>query len=249
VKTFFSVKNLEASVDGKTILYGINLDIQPGQVHALMGPNGSGKSTLASTIMGHPRYKVDQGSVVFHGQDLLALSPDKRAQLGLFLSFQHAPEIDGVIFKDLLRQAYNAVHGDTEKKLNLKEFNQYLNKNMKLLGMDLAMLRRSINTGFSGGEKKRAEMLQLAVLQPKLAVLDEIDSGLDIDAIKTVCQALLAIKKENPEMALLIITHNFRIFEFLKPDVVHIFKNGKIIKTGSSELLQDVASKGFEEYS
>lgn len=247
MSTFFSTKNLVTTVDDKIILNGVNLDIEPGSIHALMGPNGSGKSTLANTIMGHPRYKITQGTISFLNAIINALPTNKRAQTGLFLTFQNAPEIEGVVFKDLLRQSYKALYDNTDKKLNIKEFNQHLATQMQLLGMDKTMIQRSVNAGFSGGEKKRAEMLQLAVLQPKLAILDEIDSGLDIDALKTICQALLTIKKQLPEMALLIITHNLKVFDYLNPDVVHIFKKGTIVKSGDKKLIHELEKKGYDD--
>ena len=242
-----SIHNLHVRTQDKDILKGVNLQLNAGQVHTIMGPNGSGKITLASTLMGHPAYEVTGGSVTFMGQDILALSPDKRAKLGMFLAFQYPLEIEGVPFIDFLRQSYNALHGGTDKQLGLKGFRALVQEKCELLGMNPDMLERSTNVGFSGGEKKRAEVLQLAILQPKLVILDEIDSGLDIDALKSVCTGLKKIKADHSDMTLLIITHYQRILNYLTPDVVHIMQDGVITKTGGSELALQVEAEGYEQ--
>jgi len=246
VTTLLSVNNLAVSVEDKQVLNGLDLTIQPGKVHAIMGPNGSGKSSFAYTLMGHPRYEVTQGSITFDGQDITTLTPDKRAKLGIFLAMQHPLEIEGVSLKDFLRQAYNALYDGTDKQLRLKEFAEHLIGKLHLLKMDTEFAERPINVGFSGGEKKRAEMLQLAVLQPKLAILDEIDSGLDVDALKTVCAAINTIKHDNPTMSVLLITHYKRILDYVPADTVHILQGGKIVKSGGPELADEVEKIGYE---
>ena len=245
VKKLLAIKDLSVSVEDKNILNGISFSVEPGQTVALMGPNGSGKSTLAYSIMGHPRYKITSGSIEFDGTAINTLSPDKRAKLGIFLSMQQPVEIEGIPLKDFLRQAYNTLYDGTPKQLRLKEFNDYFNQQLKLLGITLDFAQRSINVGFSGGEKKMAEMLQLAVLQPKLVILDEVDSGLDVDALKKIGTALNTIKSQNPNLTLLIITHYKRILEYLVPDTVHIIQQGKIIRSGDRNLADDVDKKGY----
>lgn len=240
-----SIKNLHVSVDQKTILAGASLDIAPETVHAIMGPNGSGKSSLAATIMGHPRYKITSGSIKYAGADITTLSPDKRARLGIFLCFQDPISIEGVPLKDFLRQAYNTLYAKDEKRLSIKEFARYLKVTSDLLNIDQTFLNRPINVGFSGGEKKRAEMLQLAILKPKIAILDEIDSGLDVDALKTICNTLNTVKKDNPRMSILIITHYKRILNYVRPDVVHILSQGAIVKTGGQELADLIEQEGY----
>ena len=240
-----SIKNLTVSVEDKQILNGINLEVEQGQFHVIMGPNGSGKSSLSATIMGHPRYTITGGSILFDGQELNSLTPDKRAKFGIFLAMQHPTEIDGLILKDFLRQAYNALYDGTPKQLRLKEFAQHLISKLQLLGLDLSFAERPLNVGFSGGEKKRAEMLQLAVLEPKLVILDEIDSGLDVDALKTVCQALNSIKTTSPELSVILITHYARILQYLNPQVVHVLQAGQIVRSGGIEVAQQVESSGF----
>ncbi|QQR48813.1 Fe-S cluster assembly ATPase SufC [bacterium] len=242
-----TINNIHAAVEGTTILNGIQLALEPGRIHAIMGPNGSGKSSLALTLMGHPRYTITEGSVVLRGQKLNDLSPDKRAKLGMFLAMQHPYEIDGVVYKDFLRQAYNAMYDGTDKQLRIRDFHALLLSKVALLKMDPAFIDRFINVGFSGGEKKRAEILQLAVLQPKVAILDEIDSGLDIDALKIVCEGLRAVKHDNPNMAILMITHYQRILQYLKPDVIHVMRHGKIVKSGDASLADELEAHGYDE--
>lgn len=241
-----SIKNLSVAVEKKNILHTINLDIPAGEIHALMGPNGSGKSSLALTLMGHPRYQVTSGQIFCYEHDMTHLSPDKRAKLGLFLAAQNPVEIEGITLRDFLRQAYNALYRGTEHYLTPKEFLAHLNEQLELLGMDVSYADRSVNLGFSGGEKKRAEMLQLAVLKPKIAILDEIDSGLDIDALKIVCSTLRAIKAAHKELTLIIITHNARIFDLLIPDQVHVMHHGSLLQSGGIELIRSIEAIGFK---
>lgn len=245
MKILLNVENLHVQVEEKQILNGISLQIAPGQVHAIMGPNGSGKSSLAYTLMGHPRYTITEGTITLCDQIINELSPDKRAKLGMFLAMQHPLEIEGIPLKDFLRQAYNALYDGTEKQLRIKEFNALLTEKLELLKMDPQFVERPINVGFSGGEKKRAEILQLAVLQPKLIVLDEIDSGLDIDALKIVCSGINAIKQSNPEVAIVLITHYQRILDYLLPNFVHVIQGGIITRSGGPELASSLEQEGY----
>lgn len=247
MKRLLSVQDLKVTVEEKSVLRGINLEIGKGEVHAIMGPNGSGKSSLALTLMGHPRYKIKRGTIIFRDKVINELSPDKRAQLGMFLAMQHPYEIDGVPYKDFLRQAYNALYDETEKQLRIRDFHRMLLKKVKMLKMDESFIDRPINVGFSGGEKKRAEVLQLAVLQPKLAILDEIDSGLDIDALRIVCEGLQTIKQENPAMSVILITHYQRILRYFKSEVVHVIQDGKIMRSGDATLAEQLEIKGYAE--
>ncbi len=243
---FLNVSNLSVTIEKKQVLDGVNLTVQQGNVHAIMGPNGSGKSSFALSLMGHPRYQVTSGTVNFMGNDIQGLSPDKRAQLGIFLGMQNPYEIEGVPYKDFLRQAYNALYDGTEKQLRIRDFHKMLLSRLALLSIDESFINRSLNIGFSGGEKKRAEMLQLAVLQPKLAILDEIDSGLDVDALKVVCNSLTTIRQENPAMSVILITHYPRILQYIEPDVVHVMQQGRIVKSGSLDLAREVEVSGFQ---
>jgi len=239
------IRDLRASVAGNLILKGINLDVEPGRIHALMGPNGSGKSTLAFSLTGHPNYAVESGSVVLDGLDLLAVSPDKRAKAGLFLSFQYPSAIPGVKVANFLHAARQAVlPGD----LPPAKFRSLLLEKMDLLEMDPTFMGRYLNDGFSGGEKKRLEMLQLAVLSPKYAILDETDSGLDIDALRAVGESVNAMRRSEAgkETGFLIITHYPRILQYIKADVVHVMIDGRIVKEGSAELANVIEREGYD---
>ncbi len=232
---------LRANVAGNEILTGLNLTIRPGEVHAIMGPNGSGKSTLANTLMGNPRYEVTGGEVRFLGQALDGMAPDERARRGLFLAFQYPVAVPGVTVVNFLRQAVNAVRGE---EVPVREFRQELFQKMELLKVDRDFARRYLNDGFSGGEKKRAEMLQLAMLQPRMAVLDETDSGLDIDALRTVADGVNALMHEN--MGLLLITHYQRLLNYIKPQFVHVLIDGRIVRSGGPELAVELEESGYD---
>lgn len=234
------INNLHVNVNTTTILNGVNLTIEPGTVHALMGPNGSGKSTLAHTLMGHPKYIITQGQLLLDDKDITKAKPDERAKKGLFLSFQYPAEITGVKISNFLRTAYNATH---EKKLSVVEFHTLLKEKMTILGMPPDMIKRSLNEGFSGGEKKRTEILQLMILQPKYAILDETDSGLDVDALKLVAEGINKARTKN--MGILIITHYNKILDYIQPDKVHIMKNGKIIQSEGPELAKTIELQGY----
>ncbi len=252
------IRNLHAKVEEKEILKGVNLTVRQGEVHALMGPNGSGKSTLANVIMGHPKYEVTEGEILFKGINILDLSADKRARLGLFLAFQYPASIPGVSVANFLRRALESVRdgydpnapaaptGKVEKRKGVPpaEFRKLLQSKMELLKVDRAFINRYINEGFSGGEKKRTEILQMAVLQPEMAVLDETDSGLDIDALKIVFEGINMLR--GPNLGVLIITHNPRIMNYIVPDVVHVMYQGRIVKTGGNDLTLELEQKGYE---
>ena len=236
------VKDLHVSIEGQRILNGVNLVVKKGEVCALMGPNGSGKSTLAYTLMGHPKYTVDKGEAWYKGQNILELKPDERAKLGLFLSFQYPQEIPGVSVSNFLRTALNAVK---PSQISVPDFVKLLKEKMKLLKIDDSFSRRYLNEGFSGGEKKRAEILQLAVLQPEMAILDETDSGLDIDSLKIVAEGVNSML--NPNFGALIITHYQRILSYVTPDRIHIMVKGRIVKSGGKELAHELEAKGYDE--
>jgi Fe-S cluster assembly ATP-binding protein len=236
------IKDLHVSIEGKEILHGVTLTIHKGEVHALMGPNGSGKSTLANTMMGHPKYEITKGTIILDGEDITELDPDKRAQLGLFLSFQYPQEIDGVTLSNFLKTAYNATHPDAP--LEMLKFHNYLKEKMADLKMDLAFARRYLNKGFSGGEKKRAEILQMSILQPSYVLLDETDSGLDVDALKIVAEGVNKLK--SPERGFLLITHYHRILHYIQPDFVHIIKDGHLVRTGKADLAKRIEDEGFD---
>jgi len=235
------VKDLHVSVDGKEILKGVSLTLEKGKIHALMGPNGSGKSTLANTLMGHPKYEVTSGKIIFKGEDVTEISPDERAKKGMFLSFQYPSEISGITISNFLRTALNAKRGDD--KISVRDFNTLLLEKMELLKIDKTFLRRYLNEGFSGGEKKRVEILQLAVLDATLAILDETDSGLDIDALQTVADGVNAFM--SPEKCIFIITHYKRILEHIIPDKLFIMIDGKIALEGTGELVNELEKKGY----
>ncbi|MGE5619243.1 MAG: Fe-S cluster assembly ATPase SufC [Sphingomonadaceae bacterium] len=235
------IDGLRASVDGKEILKGVNLHIAKGQVHALMGPNGSGKSTLANVLMGHPKYQVTEGRILFKGQNVLELSPDERAKLGIFLAFQYPISVSGVSVANFLRASIKAVRGD---ELPVREFRKQLRSQMQLLKVDDTFVTRYLNEGFSGGEKKKNEILQMALLRPEIAILDETDSGLDIDALRTVSEGVNALL--GPDMGVLIITHYQRILNYIKPDVVHILVDGRVARTGGPELVEQLEAEGYD---
>src|SRR5947209_10359600 len=248
--TDFEIKNLRVSVEGREILKGISLGISKGQVHAVMGPNGSGKSTLSHTLMGHPNYKVTGGEVLFKGQNILLLPTEQRAKLGLFLALQYPVVVPGITMSNFLRTALNAKRGydgkDKSKAINVKEFRALLKNEMSVLRMDDSFLSRYVNEGFSGGEKKRAEILQMAVLKPEIAILDETDSGLDIDSIKFVSDAVN--KMRGPELGVLIITHYTRVLKFIKPDRVHVLVDGRIVRSGGPEVADQLEKTGYSEW-
>jgi Fe-S cluster assembly ATP-binding protein len=235
------IENLHVRVEDKEILKGVDLSINAGEIHALMGRNGSGKSTLSYTLMGHPRYVATAGKIVFKGMDLLALPPNERAKLGLILAFQYPVAIPGVSVSNFLRAAVKSVRG---KEVPVKEFRLELKGLMKSLGVKDEFLSRYVNDGFSGGEKKRLEILQLSLLNPTLAVLDESDSGLDIDALKTVAKGINALAK--PDSAVLLITHYQRILDYVQPDYVHVFQDGKIVTSGGRELSKELEARGYD---
>ncbi|MFL0269119.1 Fe-S cluster assembly ATPase SufC [Candidatus Clostridium radicumherbarum] len=237
------IENLKTEIEGKEILKGLNLEIKKGEVHVIMGPNGAGKSTLANTLMGHPKYKITDGKILFENEEINELKADERAKKGIFLSFQYPEEIPGVTVENFLRTAKMAVTG---KPLKILSFKRALKEKMELLEMKEEYAERYLNLGFSGGEKKKNEILQMAILEPKLAILDETDSGLDVDAIRIVSQGVNALK--NSENSILIITHHNKILDYLKPDYVHILVDGKIVKTGDFSLAKEIEANGYESY-
>jgi Fe-S cluster assembly ATP-binding protein len=235
------IRDLWAEVEGKPILQGIDLTVRQGETHAIMGPNGSGKSTLANVIMGRPGYMLTRGTVTFRGEDVTALTPDERAKRGLFLAMQYPVEVPGVSVVNFLRTAYQSLKGEQVSAL---EFRRHMKAQMDRLGIDDAMVNRYVNQGFSGGEKKRAEILQLAVLQPAIAILDETDSGLDIDSLKTVATGVADLV--GPDLGVLLITHYQRILNYITPDFVHVLIHGRIVKEGGAELARELEEKGYE---
>jgi len=238
------IKNLKVSVEGKEILRGLDLSIKAGEVHAVMGPNGSGKSTLAHVLAGREGYEVTGGEVLYEGRDLLGLKPEDRARAGVFLAFQYPVEIPGVNNTYFLKAALNAVRkARGEEELDAMDFLELVKAKLKPLKMDEAMLQRAVNEGFSGGEKKKNEILQMAVLEPKLAILDETDSGLDIDALKVVAEGVNALRRK--DRAILVVTHYQRLLEYIVPDQVHVLMNGRIVKSGSKELALELEEKGY----
>ncbi len=245
--SYLQIQDLHVSVEGKQILKGLDLNIQQGEIHALMGPNGSGKSTLANTLMGHPRYMIEKGNILLNGESLLDLSADKRARKGLFLAFQYPVTVSGLSVSSFLRNAYNAVRqngqGEKKKPPSYLEFKRVLNEKLKLLEMDETFINRYLNEGFSGGEKKRAEILQLAMLKPSIAILDETDSGLDIDALRVVADGIN--KLAGKELGIAIITHYQRILRYIQPHHVHVMVDGRIVRSGGSELARDLEEKGY----
>ncbi|HET9878577.1 MAG TPA: Fe-S cluster assembly ATPase SufC [Candidatus Limnocylindria bacterium] len=250
------IADLEVSIGTKKILKGLSLTVRSGEVHALMGPNGSGKTSLAYTLMGHPDYHVDAGSVTWRGESVLALSPDKRARMGIFLAFQYPSAIPGVTVASFLRNIYNAIHHPQQPSagetggvpkytgIPLAKFRKLMEEKMGLLRMDPAFATRYVNEGFSGGEKKRLEMLQMAILNPALAILDETDSGLDIDALRTVAEGINA--SLSPEMGVLMITHYQRMLNYVKPEFVHVLLDGRVVMSGGEELSRQLEANGYD---
>jgi len=242
------IRNLHAVVEGEEleILKGVNLTVNKGEIHAIMGPNGSGKSTLSKVVSGHPEYEVTEGTILFEGEDITEMDADERAHLGLFLAFQYPVEVPGISNKTLLREAYNTIARANEREeLDPLEFEDYLVSKLEIIEMKDEFLNRSINTGFSGGEKKKNEIFQMAVLNPRLSFLDETDSGLDIDALKVVSDGVNKIA--SPENAIVMITHYQRLLNYIKPDFVHVMMNGKIVKSGDISLAEELEANGYDQ--
>ena len=238
------IRDLHVTVDNVEVLKGVSLSVNAGELHAIMGPNGSGKSTLARAVTGHPACRITKGSIRYEGQDLLLLPPEARARAGIFLSFQHPVEVPGVRLDHFLRASYNEIRKSKGlDEIDVLKFDRQLKGTLEAVEMDPALLKRSVNDGFSGGEKKRSEVLQMTVLEPKLSILDEVDSGLDIDALREVAGGIS--KTRSPERAILLITHYQRILSYVTPDVVHLFINGRIAMTGGKELALEVEAKGY----
>ena len=238
-----TIKNLHVSVEGKEIVKGINLEIKKGEIVALMGPNGSGKSSLANVIMGNPNYKVSKGEILYKDKKVLDLKVNERAKLGIFLSFQYPYEIPGLTVSNFLRTAYNSLH---DKKISVIEFKKLLEDRMSLLKMDKSFINRYLNEGFSGGEKKRMEILQMSVLNPELSILDETDSGTDIDSLKIIAEGINKLKTK--EKSILLITHYNRILQYIKPDKVYVMVDGKIVDTGDFKLANEIEANGYKKY-
>ena len=235
------VENLHIEIDGQEIVKGLDLEVERGEIHAIMGPNGSGKSTLANVLMGHPRYEVTQGSITFEGEDVLELEPDERAKMGMFLAFQYPSEVPGVSVANFLRTAVNSVR---EEELSPMEMYKLLQEKMRVMQMDPKFAERYLNEGFSGGEKKRNEILQMLMLEPRLAIMDETDSGLDIDALRVVARGVNELK--GPEFSAVIITHYQRILRYIEPDHVHVMLDGRIVTSGGKELALALEEKGYD---
>jgi Fe-S cluster assembly ATP-binding protein len=239
------ITGLRASVSGTEILKGIDLSVMPGEVHAVMGPNGSGKSTLAQVLAGNPAYEVTSGEVIYNGENLLELEPEERAQRGVFLAFQYPVEIPGVSNAYFLRAAYNEIRkARGEEEVDPLEFAELMDERLSMVGMDPSMLSRSVNTGFSGGEKKRNEILQMAVLQPRLGILDETDSGLDIDALRTVSDGVNSLRSD--DRSFIVVTHYQRLLNYIVPDRVHVLAAGRIVRSGGKELALELEERGYE---
>lgn len=245
MKNILNIDNLSVQVEDKKIIKNFNFSLAEGEIHAIMGPNGSGKSSLAYSLTGHPKYVITQGNITFLKKDIAALSPDKRAKLGLFLAFQYPYEISGATVFSVLKEAYTIKKG---KLVTVTKFSEMLFKYMDILHIDKSFAYRDLNEGFSGGEKKKLEILQLLMLQPKLAILDEIDSGLDIDALKVVSCGVVHAKKENPQMAIILITHYQRILTHIRPDFVHVMHEGQIKKSGNALLVKTIDLHGYNEF-
>lgn len=244
-ENILEIQNLHVSIDGKPILKGIDLEVKTGQVHAIMGPNGSGKSTLSQVIAGREEYEVEEGNVIYKGKDLLEIAPEIRAREGIFVAFQYPVEIPGVNNAYFLRTALNAIRKHKgQEELDAFDFKEIIAAHADSLGMSSAMLDRSVNEGFSGGEKKRNEILQMSLLQPDLAILDETDSGLDIDALKIVAEGVNRFR--SPDKAIVVITHYQRLLDYIQPDVVHVLSDGRIVKTGEKELALELEERGYD---
>lgn len=239
------IKNLHANINGKEILKGVDLTIRDGEIHALMGTNGAGKSTLSNVIVGHPAYEVTEGSITFNGQDLLEMKPEERAHAGIFLSFQHPVEIPGVSMVNFMRAAVNARQkAKDEEPIKSTDFLKQMREKRKLVEIDNKLVNRSVNEGFSGGEKKRNEIFQMAMLEPKFCILDETDSGLDVDALRIVAEGFNKLR--SAETSAMVITHYQRLLDYIRPDVVHVLIDGRIVKTGGPELAIEIENKGFD---
>jgi len=235
------IENLRVEIDGQEILKGLDLEVGIGEIHAIMGPNGSGKSTLANVLMGHPRYEITDGSVIFEGEDVLELEPDERAKMGLFLAFQYPSEVPGVSVANFLRTAVNSVR---EEELSTMEMYRLLQEKMAIMQMDPKFAERYLNEGFSGGEKKRNEILQMLMLEPRLAIMDETDSGLDIDALQVVARGVNEVR--GPDFSAVVITHYQRILRYIEPDRVHVMLDGRIVTSGGKELAEALEDKGYD---
>ena len=239
-----SIKNLQVAIEEKTILRGLNLDVGSGEVHAIMGPNGSGKSTLSHVLAGREGYQVTAGEVLFEGQDLLALEPEQRAHKGIFLGMQYPVELPGVNNMTFMRESLNAIHrARGEAELDAVEFMQRVREKARLVELDEQLLKRNVNAGFSGGEKKRNEILQMAMLEPRLAILDETDSGLDIDALRVIAGGVNALR--SPQRSIILITHYQRLLEYIQPDTVHVLVDGRIVRSGDKQLALELEEKGY----
>ena len=237
--------NLTASIGGNTVLNGVTMSVAPGTVHAIMGPNGSGKSTLSNVLAGHPQYVVESGEVTLDGVDLLAMPAEERARAGVFLCFQHPVEVPGVRLDQFLRAGYNAIHRSKGlEELDPLQFDRLLQQKAGIVNMEPSMLKRSVNDGFSGGEKKRNEILQMAMLEPRISILDEPDSGLDVDSLRLVADGINQLR--SPERAVILITHYQRILNLVEPDVVNVLMNGRIVRTGGMELAEEIEAEGYE---
>lgn len=240
------IKNLHASVEGKEILKGVNLTIGDGEIHAVMGTNGAGKSTLSNVIVGHPKYEVTEGSIMFNGQDLLAMSPEERSHAGIFMSFQQPIEIPGVSMTNFLRAAVNAKYkAEGREPIKSTDFLKEMREKRKLVEIDQKLVSRNVNEGFSGGEKKRNEIFQMAMLQPSFCILDETDSGLDVDALRVVAEGFNKLRTD--KTSAIVITHYQRLLDYIRPDVVHVLIDGRIVKTGGPELAQQIEDNGFND--
>ena len=239
------IRNLTASIGGNTVLNGVSLTVERGEVHAIMGPNGSGKSTLSYVLAGHPQYIVESGEALLDGEDLLAMSAEERARAGVFLQFQHPIEVPGVRLDQFLRAGYNAIHKSKGlEELDPLQFDKLLQQKAGIVNMEPSMLKRSVNDGFSGGEKKRNEILQMAMLEPRLSILDEPDSGLDVDSLRLVADGINQLR--SPDRSVILITHYQRILNLVEPDVVNVLMNGRIVRTGGKELAEEIESEGYE---